>query len=51
MLSDEIIRRALAEVPDVSSAAKRLVDLANGAGGLDNVTVILVRNEALNIGD
>jgi protein phosphatase len=28
---------------DLNEAAKALIDAANGAGGVDNITVILVR--------
>jgi serine/threonine protein phosphatase PrpC len=31
--------------PDVEIAARALVDTANRAGGLDNITVVLVRYE------
>jgi PPM family protein phosphatase len=45
MLPDENIRQVLKSVADVTEAAKRLVACANDAGGLDNVTVVLVRKE------
>ncbi len=44
MIDDVQIAGAIfASVPDVSRAAQRLVDLANAAGGRDNVSVIVVR--------
>ena len=44
MIDDAQIAGAIfASVPDVQRAAQRLVDLANAAGGRDNVSVIVVR--------
>ena len=43
---DEEIARRLAEAEDLEAAASDLIARANGAGGLDNVTVLLVRCEA-----
>ncbi len=44
MIDDVQIAGAIfASVPDVNRAAQRLVDLANAAGGRDNVSVIVVR--------
>jgi protein phosphatase len=44
MIDDiEIAGAIFASVPDVNRAAQRLVDLANAAGGRDNVSVIVVR--------
>jgi protein phosphatase len=44
MIDDaEIASAIFASVPDVQRAAQRLVDLANAAGGRDNVSVIVVR--------
>lgn len=44
MVDDSQIAGAIfASVPDVQRAAQRLVDLANAAGGRDNVSVIVVR--------
>jgi protein phosphatase len=44
MIDDmEIAGAIFASVPDVQRAAQRLVDLANAAGGRDNVSVIVVR--------
>ncbi len=44
MVDDVQIAGAIfASVPDVQRAAQRLVDLANAAGGRDNVSVIVVR--------
>jgi serine/threonine protein phosphatase PrpC len=42
MLDDALIGRVLGEEPDPQRAADRLVDLANLAGGDDNVTVVVV---------
>jgi protein phosphatase len=39
----EIAGAIFASVPDVQRAAQRLVDLANSAGGRDNVSVIVIR--------
>ena len=44
MVDDVQIAGAIfASVPDVQRAAQRLVDMANAAGGRDNVSVIVVR--------
>ncbi len=46
MVSDEQIARVLGEESDeLGEACRRLVDLANEAGGMDNVSVVLVRVE------
>ena len=42
-LSDDAIARILTENPDLSAAAKTLIDNALGNGSRDNVTVLLVR--------
>jgi serine/threonine protein phosphatase PrpC len=42
MLSEEEITEVLASVPDPQVATDRLVQLANEAGGEDNITVIVV---------
>ena len=42
MISDDEIADVLGEVTDPQAAADRLVDLANEAGGEDNITVIVV---------
>ena len=46
-LSGQVPRRAIAELIEapasLDAAASRLVDEANGAGGLDNVSVVLAR--------
>ncbi len=42
MVPERRIARILAEEPDPRAAARRLVDEANAAGGVDNVTVVLV---------
>jgi protein phosphatase len=44
MIDDVQIAGAIfASVPDVQRAAQRLVDMANAAGGRDNISVIVVR--------
>jgi len=39
---DDLIRNVLIETPDMQKAVNRLVDMANEAGGKDNVTVLCV---------
>jgi len=43
MVSHELIEEALQKEPDLEAAVYRLIELANDAGGRDNVTVIAVR--------
>ena len=43
MITDEEIARILQEEKELPAAAQKLIDAANAAGGLDNVTVGLVR--------
>ncbi len=43
MVSDERIERALLDQPDIEAAVYALIELANDRGGLDNVTVILIK--------
>ena len=43
MASSQEIQDILVSEPDLDLAAHRLIDLANQAGGRDNVTVVLVR--------
>ncbi len=43
MASSQEIRDILLDEPDLELAAHRLIELANAAGGRDNVTVVLVR--------
>jgi protein phosphatase len=44
MIDDAQIARAIfGSVPDVQRAAQRLVELANAAGGRDNVSVVVIR--------
>jgi serine/threonine protein phosphatase PrpC len=43
MATSDQIQAVLASEPDLELAARRLIDLANDAGGRDNVTVVLVR--------
>lgn len=42
-VADETIADVLAETPRAQVAADRLVELANEAGGEDNVTVVVLR--------
>ena len=49
-LSDRQIAGLLAETPDAQRAANRLIDLANQAGGGDNITAIVVRVSARHEG-
>jgi protein phosphatase len=43
MARDEVIAETLQAFPSLSVAAEMLVELANAAGGRDNVTVVLFR--------
>jgi serine/threonine protein phosphatase PrpC len=43
MVSDAAIERALVEQPDIEAAVYALIELANDNGGVDNVTVILIK--------
>lgn len=45
MLADERIRTLIEQSPDLSRAARALVDEANIAGGRDNITVLLFQIE------
>lgn len=49
-LSDAQIARVLAESEDPQAAADRLVQLANDAGGSDNITVIVLQHAARLVG-
>ncbi|MEX2031649.1 MAG: Stp1/IreP family PP2C-type Ser/Thr phosphatase, partial [Dehalococcoidia bacterium] len=42
MIGEDAILDVLASEPDPTSAAQRLVDAANAAGGVDNITVVVV---------
>jgi serine/threonine protein phosphatase PrpC len=42
MIEDEAIESVLASEPDTHEAARKLIELANDAGGHDNITVILL---------
>ena len=44
-VSDAAITCELEREPDLDAAARNLIDAANDAGGLDNITVMLVRYE------
>jgi protein phosphatase len=43
MLTDEIIANVLRHETDLAAAVERLVLFANGRGGKDNITIVLVR--------
>ncbi len=42
MIADDRIAQILREEPDPHRAARRLIDEANDAGGVDNITVLLI---------
>jgi protein phosphatase len=44
-VTEEQIADVVAHEPDLMAACKQLIDLANGAGGPDNITVIIARFE------
>jgi protein phosphatase len=43
MVGEADMLRVLKEAPDLDAAAKRLVELANEAGGIDNITVLVAK--------
>ena len=43
MISEQQVQEVLVEAPDLDTAADRLIDAANEAGGRDNITVVLFR--------
>jgi len=43
MLSDEIIGEIILRERDLDRACKKLIDLANSAGGADNITAVIVQ--------
>jgi protein phosphatase len=45
-VGDPEIARVVTEEADLDVAADRLIRAANAAGGLDNITVVLIRCEA-----
>ncbi len=49
MIAEEHIGEVLSTAPDLRTAADRLIDDANAAGGRDNITVVLFRLE--DVGD
>jgi len=46
MISDEVIARTIANSDQAQGAADQLIDLAKEAGGVDNITAILLRAKA-----
>ncbi len=51
MVDEDAIARALAEAPDPQTASDRLVEMANDAGGDDNITAIVLAAEGSPTGD
>ena len=45
MISDAVIQETLSTFPDLDEAVHKLIERANEAGGMDNVTVIMTRIE------
>ena len=46
VVSDTVIESVLATIDDPEAACDALVEKANEAGGPDNVTVVVLRNDA-----
>jgi len=51
MISEQQVQEVLVQAPDLDTAADRLIDAANEAGGRDNITVVLFRVEQAGAGD
>ena len=49
MVKDDLLQSTLAGADDLGATSRRLVELANEAGGRDNITVILVRFEGAGL--
>jgi protein phosphatase len=47
MVSDEELLDIVLKAPDLTEASKRMIDAANKAGGVDNITVVIARVEAI----
>ncbi len=43
MVRDQVIAETLAMFPSLTEAAEMLIELANAAGGRDNITAVLFR--------
>ena len=41
MIEDDLIRRVLISTNSLSKKAEKLIEMANAAGGRDNITVVL----------
>jgi len=50
-LNDDQILHVAAETPDPQPLVRRLVDMANAAGGRDNIAVAVARIEKAGLGD
>ena len=47
MVSDDAIAAALRDLPEPKAACERLLEEANAAGGRDNITIVVVRFDAV----
>jgi PPM family protein phosphatase len=47
MVSDEQLRDVIVKAPDLAQAGRTVIQMANNAGGVDNITAILGRVESL----
>jgi protein phosphatase len=50
-LSDDQVLEVAKQTPDPKELVKRLIDLANAAGGRDNITVAVARIDKAGFGD
>ena len=46
MVSDKEIERVVTTIPDISAACRKLIEEANGQGGEDNITAVVIKIEA-----